>query len=335
MQVAGPTGFYNVLVTKALVLWIGVCSLLGSLFQQKILFHLQLYPHLTVHHQLWRCVSSHSAFGSSSDLLYGLLVLYTMRVVEQWYGSAKYAAFVFFAVVVSTALEICALAVGAFWGWERIPGGPYALLFAMLYQYYVLIPVVYRFKVFGIVLSNKTPLYVLALELALSQGFHTLVPSLCGALAGLLYRVNVAHIRQWRFPSTANYGAVRWIQPWLSAPPLLRSTMTMPVQQASVGYAVERLVSAAGLGTRPAQRTPSAVPEENPVRAYLDTLTGRTAADSGLTPPPEEHVTMLSTMFPEHPPEAITRALAAAHNDPNRAVEVMLNTPAPEGSSVQ
>jgi hypothetical protein len=34
-------------------------------------------------------------------------------------------------------------------------------------------------------------------------------------------------------------------------------------------------------------------------------------------------------MFPDHPRETITRALSSAHNDLNRAVEIMLSTPSP------
>lgn len=40
--------------------------------------------------------------------------------------------------------------------------GPYALVFAMLYQYYRIVPVITRFPVMGISLSDKIYAYMLA-----------------------------------------------------------------------------------------------------------------------------------------------------------------------------
>ena len=39
------------------------------------------------------------------------------------------------------------------------------------------------------------------------------------------------------------------------------------------------------------------------------------------------------SMFPDHPRENIMRAFSSGHNNMNRAVEIMLSTPAPTGSS--
>jgi hypothetical protein len=68
---------------------------------------------------------------------------------------------------------------------------------------------------------------------------------------------------------------------------------------------------------------------------YLDTITGRDVTGSELEPPSPEHTRVLLAMFPDHPRENITRALSSAHNNLNRAVEIMLSTPSPnnEGSS--
>lgn len=45
-------GFYNVPVTKFLVLFVGTCSILSAILNLKMYFHLQLTPHLTIHHQV-------------------------------------------------------------------------------------------------------------------------------------------------------------------------------------------------------------------------------------------------------------------------------------------
>ncbi|KAI9020786.1 hypothetical protein CLU79DRAFT_755499 [Phycomyces nitens] len=331
MQAAGATGLYNVLVTKALILWIGGCSVIVALFQQKMFLHLQLRPHLTVHHQFWRLLTSHCAFTNSGDLFYGMLILYAMQVVERHFGSAKYVAFVFVALVLSSLLEIGALVLGGSLGLKRIPGGPYALLFAMLYQYHRIVPVVYRVRVFGLSLNDKMAIYLLAIEMAFSQGIDTLAPAICGLLVGMLYRSDVGHIKQWRFHRSFSSFGVQWLRPWLASAPIARSTMTIPVQQPLAGFAVDRLVSAAGLRNRQPQG--AAATETNQMRAYLDTLTGSAAVESNLAPLSEEHIALLSNMFPEHPPETVERALAAANNDVNRAVEIMLSTPSPEGSN--
>jgi membrane associated rhomboid family serine protease len=41
--------------------------------------------------QFWRLLVSHLAFANSSDLLFGGLMIYHMRVIERHFGTAKYA----------------------------------------------------------------------------------------------------------------------------------------------------------------------------------------------------------------------------------------------------
>lgn len=63
-----PLGFYNVPVTKFLMLFIGSCSLLASIFNYKQIFHLQLSPHITIHHQVFlfgTCMNMQGAYQSS------------------------------------------------------------------------------------------------------------------------------------------------------------------------------------------------------------------------------------------------------------------------------
>lgn len=45
-------GFYNVPTTKFLVLFIGGCSIVSAILNMKPYFHLQLVPHITIHHQV-------------------------------------------------------------------------------------------------------------------------------------------------------------------------------------------------------------------------------------------------------------------------------------------
>ncbi|CAO3608910.1 unnamed protein product [Mucor fragilis] len=349
MQATGPAGFYNVPVTKFLVLFVGTCSILAAIMNVKQYFYLQLIPHITIHHQFWRLLTSQIAFGSSGDVFFGSLLLYTFRVIERQYGSSKYTAFLFISVVVSTLLELGALVVGAQIGLKSIPGGPYALMFSALYQYHRIIPVTYRFRVFGIVMSNKLFLYVLALQVAFSQSFATLTPAVCGILSGALYRTDIGNIKQWRFPAWVQKLTVRFVKPYLASPPIARSAATTPSQRPIVtgippmenimtaGLRNRRGTTATSASTRSDTASVSAAATEgtSSVREYLDTITGRDVAGSELEPPSPEHTRVLLAMFPDHPRETITRALSSAHNNLNRAVEIMLSTPAPsnEGSS--
>ncbi|CAO3607254.1 unnamed protein product [Mucor hiemalis] len=347
MQAVGPAGFYNVPVTKFLVLFVGSCSILAAILNLKPYFHLQLIPHLTIHHQFWRLLTSHLAFGNSGDVFFGSLLLYTMRVIERQYGSAKYLAFLFVATMTSTLLELSALIFGVRVGLKRIPGGPYALIFAALYQYHRIIPVTYRLRVFGITMNDKLFLYVLAFQLALSQSFETITPALCGLLSGALYRTDIGNIKQWRFPPMLQNLIVKFIKPFLVSPPIARSSATTPSQRPIVtgitpvdnimsgGLRNRRTASSSTSGSRPETPTVPAEGTTASVREYFDTITGRDVAGSELEPPSPEYTRALSIMFPDHPRETITRALSSAHNNLNRAVEIMLSTPSPNdmGSS--
>jgi hypothetical protein len=71
------------------------------------------------------------------------------------------------------------------------------------------------------------------------------------------------------------------------------------------------------------------------MREYLATLTGNAPLTSTeIQPPSQEHMVVLVSMFPDHSRESITNALAAAHNNINRAVEIMLHTPVPSTSNL-
>ncbi|GAA5801501.1 hypothetical protein HPULCUR_006949 [Helicostylum pulchrum] len=284
------------------------------------------------------------AFGNSGDVFFGSILLYTMRVIERQYGSSKYAAFVFISITTSTLLELGALVFGAQVGLKRIPGGPYALIFSALYQYHRIIPVTYRFRIFGITMNDKLFLYILGFQLALSQSFQTLTPAICGLLSGALYRTDIGNIKSWRFAKFLQNITIRFIKPFLVSPPIARSSATTPSQRPIItGLSPVDNIMTGGLRNRRSTNTTSSSISETPVptteggassvREYFDTITGRDVAGSELEPPSAEHTRVLVVMFPDHPRETITRALSSAHNDLNRAVEIMLSTPSPTNAT--
>ncbi|ORX62085.1 hypothetical protein DM01DRAFT_1403798 [Hesseltinella vesiculosa] len=378
MSVVGPAGFYNAPVTKLLVMGNWVLAVLISILQWKPYIHLQLSPHITIHHQFWRLLTCQFVFTSTGDVFFGTMVIYAMRTVERQFGSTKYAAFVLVMIGVATLLEIGALVTGLKLGFRYIPGGPYALVFAMLYQYERLIPVIYRFRVFGVEFNNKSFLYLLSSQVILSDGLHTIVPCLCGLLSGALYRSDVANIKRWRFPPRLVQLAQHYLKPWLITAPSPRTNHALPVERpiaaafgntrsnldawlnqrlgnpAAATNATETNASStnddvmsvgstasatSSLATHATSSTIAAAGSRShidttTVRQYLDTLTGRAPLSSqDITAPSMDELTLLATMFPDHPRETITNALVAAHNDVNRAVEIMLHTPAPTTSS--
>ncbi|KAI9250730.1 hypothetical protein BY458DRAFT_524427 [Sporodiniella umbellata] len=334
---AGPTGLHNVVATKFLMVLIGTLSVSASILRLKHCFHLQLIPHLSTQHQFWRLLTSHLVFSNSGDFMFGTLLLYMLRVIERQYGTTKYSSFLFVALVLSTFFEVSALVIGKNIGLERIQGGPYALIFASLYQYYRIVPVTYRFRIFGLTMTDKLYIYVLASHIAFSGWIQTFVPAMCGLLTGALYRTDVGHIKRWRFPMILRSLAKIAIVPFFSASPNPRSSTAVPIQRPIIanlgsvnsllgnGLSNENATETEttdGSANRPAARSST-------VREYFDTITNRDVAGSGLEPPSPEHTRILMTMFPDHPRETITRAQASAHNDLNRSVEIMLNTPSP------
>ncbi|KAG0177377.1 hypothetical protein DFQ29_004925 [Apophysomyces sp. BC1021] len=118
--------------------------------------------------------------------------------------------------------------------------------------------------------------------------------------------------------------------------------MATPEQRPSATFSVDNLVTSTnGLRNR-RQRNRTTEPTAadgsslTVAQEYIDTLTGSTQiAGPSIAPPSEDHMSLLVAMFPDHPRESISTALSSAHNNLSRAVEIMLSTPAPSGSSTQ
>ena len=47
---------------------------------------------------------------------------------------------------------------------NNIPGGPFAILFTIVYQYMRLVPAAYHFRVFGLGMSDKIWIYTIAFQ---------------------------------------------------------------------------------------------------------------------------------------------------------------------------
>jgi membrane associated rhomboid family serine protease len=118
------------LVSKGLLLLTGSFSF-GALLARKVgLFTLDLDA--VARGEVWRLFTHQLVWSSSSELVLGSMLLYTLRLFERQFGARKFAACALFLQLVATAVQASVLAfsrgvVGAS-GWSFAPG-PYALCF--------------------------------------------------------------------------------------------------------------------------------------------------------------------------------------------------------------
>ncbi|XP_022889272.1 rhomboid-like protein 20, partial [Olea europaea var. sylvestris] len=93
-----------------------------------------------------------------------------------------------------------------------LTSGPYSLIFSSFIPFYFDIPVTTRFRVFSLHFSDKTFIYLAGLQLLLSSWKKSMVPGICGILAGSLYRLNVLHVRRIKFPEfiTSFFSRLSW-----------------------------------------------------------------------------------------------------------------------------
>eukprot|EP00249_Psilotum_nudum_P011746 c23356_g1_i1 orf=299-1189(+) len=215
---AGPSGFHNAPVTKVVVLVCGLASVLigmqggaksCSLSYQAILKKLHL----------WRILTSTCVFSSTPELFFGLYLVYFFRVFERQNGSNKYAMFVLLSTIITTILECVVLIVLKDPSSVGLSPGPYALIFSSFVPFFFDIPITTRFHIFGARFSDKAFVYLAGFQLLLSAWKRSLIPGICGILAGLAYRMNVLGIRRMKFPAVVASATTRLFSPFFSSAP--------------------------------------------------------------------------------------------------------------------
>ncbi|KAL3028401.1 hypothetical protein AAZX31_03G110300 [Glycine max] len=140
------------------------------------------------------------SFSSTPELMFGLYLLYYFRVFERQIGSNKYSVFIVFSILTSLLLEVLAVALLKDPTANLVTPGPYGLIFASFVPFFFDIPVSTRFRVFSFLFSDKSFIYLAGLQLLLSSWKRSILPGMCGILAGSLYRLNVFYIRKAKFP---------------------------------------------------------------------------------------------------------------------------------------
>uniref|UniRef100_A0A7N0VG96 UBA domain-containing protein n=1 Tax=Kalanchoe fedtschenkoi TaxID=63787 RepID=A0A7N0VG96_KALFE len=220
----GPSGFNNAPVTRAFV----IASALFTIFvgiRGRPNSNLPALSHQDIFGKprLWKFVVSVFAFSSTPELIFGLYLLYYFRVFERQIGSNKYSVFVLFSVLVSLGLELLALKCLRDPSINIFSSGPYGLIFSAFIPFFFDIPISTRFRVLGINFSDKSFIYLAGLQLFLSSWKRSMLPGICGIIAGSLYRMNVFYIRKMKFPESIASFCSQISLPSSGAPPVAPS----------------------------------------------------------------------------------------------------------------
>ncbi len=119
-------------------------------------------------------------------------------------GSSKFAVFeaLSTAAAVASRAAIAAAVPSSTPALHGLASGPYHLIFGLLPLYVRLVPALSPnyFRILGLRFSDKSLVYVLALQLALSGGLRSALPALAGLLFGLVYGTDALRINRLRVP---------------------------------------------------------------------------------------------------------------------------------------
>jgi hypothetical protein len=83
--------FASAPVTRVLVVGLVASSIAVSLFDVKHYFYISVGTHVLRYRQTWRALIYQLCYTNSSEVLFASMVLYNMRIIEQLWGSRKYA----------------------------------------------------------------------------------------------------------------------------------------------------------------------------------------------------------------------------------------------------
>ncbi|KAF8398217.1 hypothetical protein HHK36_017143 [Tetracentron sinense] len=191
----GPSGFHNAPVTRAIVIACALFTIFVGIQGRSSTLGLS-YQDIFIKLRLWRLIALVFTLSSTPELMFGLYLLYYFRVFERQIGSNKYSVFILFSMIVSSLSGVLVLALLKDPTLNILASGPYGLIFSSYIPFYFDIPVSNRFSVFGIRFSDKSFIYLAGLQLLLSSWKRSIIPGICGLLAGSLYRLNVFGIRR-------------------------------------------------------------------------------------------------------------------------------------------
>ncbi|ERT00157.1 uncharacterized protein SPSK_09629 [Sporothrix schenckii 1099-18] len=213
--------FTNAPVTRSLVFGLASASIGASLFDIKHYFYILVDPQILRYHQTWRALTYQLCYTNSSEVLFACMTLYQMRIVERMWGSRKYASFIAVTFLISAIVPPMLLFVLRVLTNGRVnylPAGPTGVVFAILAQYYSIVPHRYTYRVafssgeqppagaddnfVGLTFSDKSYRYLLAAQLALFQWPGSILAAAVGWIVGHAWRNDVlpGRLSEWRVP---------------------------------------------------------------------------------------------------------------------------------------
>ncbi|KAL8710433.1 MAG: hypothetical protein Q9220_005034 [cf. Caloplaca sp. 1 TL-2023] len=207
------SGFTAAPISKSICFGITISSVLASITDTKYLFHIQLVPHIWRFKQFWRLLVWQSCYNNSTELLFGVMMLYHLRAVERLYGSRKFGSFIMSTLppnLLFPPLVLALLRPLTFSTMNILPAGPTPIIFALLAQYHATIPTVYKYRLRlssstadALTFSDKSLVYLLAAQLALSSLPGSLLSAAVGWFIGSAWRSDLGPEvwTSWRIPT--------------------------------------------------------------------------------------------------------------------------------------
>lgn len=266
--------------------------------------------------QAGRLLFSQFTFAYSAEVVVALILFYSCRMFERQMGSRKYAVFLLFTWVISLIVQLLIGFMTRSIGYTLVPTpGPYFFVFAQLAFFYRYIPKLYmtQYVLFGLEFSEKSGIYLLALQLFFSDGIRSAIAAFSGILAGYLYYKNVFLVQRYRLPKVFEN-----VFKFVSA---ITSSL-LPEQRPRGG----RNQTQAGQQPRARQPTPNMNNTGNNDFDIHDFETlgrhfGR-AANMQLPPPDEESIQTLMALGFDR--DAVVNALRQSGNNVDAAANVLL-----------
>ncbi|KAJ6749631.1 hypothetical protein OIU85_000281 [Salix viminalis] len=254
----GPSGFNNAPVTKTFVIASSIFTIFSGIKGGPDKLGLS-YQDIFRNPRLWKLILSVFAFSSTPEMMFGLCLLYYFRVFERQIGSSKYLVFILFSVIVSLLFEVFAVALLKDPSANLLTSGPYVST---------------QFHVYSIHFSDKSFIYLAGVQLLLSSWKRSILPGICGILAGSLYRLNLFGIRKAKFPEFTSSFFPRLSWPSMGSP---RGATTRNITGSAPSHAgrhVER--------TSPALMAPSTEPPEDAIATLVSMGFDRSSARQAL-----------------------------------------------------
>lgn len=126
--------------------------------------------------------------------------MYLFRVFERLWGTRKFLRYALTSSIISILLQWGASVATPAW-FAQSPAGPYAIIFPLLFRYLRDIPPLAKGSLAGLPLSDKSLMYLAALQLACSSLPTTGISAVLGALAGVLCTLQPPALPSlWDFP---------------------------------------------------------------------------------------------------------------------------------------